>query len=101
MNIHLKAVDADHVPLSASGVPDFEGQPVDFTRLRLTSVSQLEVDDQYARMDDTVRLFVEGRVVRVDHAVDDKTGKLARIHTIKVIDAIQLPWDWDAGQLDT
>lgn len=102
---HLRPVgdgEAPQVPVShsPSGLPDFEGQPVDFARIKLTSVSELEVNDEVIRMDDLVRLYVEGRVVRIDHVVDDKSGKLKRIHTIRVVDAIQLPWDFNTGALD-
>jgi hypothetical protein len=102
MTTTLRSVDgggAPHAPVSTgeSGLPDFEGQPVDFARLKLTSVTDLEVNDEANRMDDVVRLFVEGRVVRIDHIVDERTGKLKRVHTVKVVDAIQLPWDFDTG----
>jgi hypothetical protein len=103
---HLRSVGDGEAPQlivstsEVSGLPDFEGQPVDFTRVKLSSVSKLEAGEQFSRIDDTVRMFVEGRVVRVDHVVDELTGKLMRVHTVKVVDAIQLPWDFDAGQLD-
>jgi hypothetical protein len=98
---HLRAVDEDHEPATTSALPTFEGQIVESARLKLTSVAKLEVggDDVFSRIDDIVRLFVEGRVVRVDHVVDELTGQLQRIQTVKVVDAIQLPWDFDAGQL--
>ena len=80
-----------------SGLPDFEGLPVAFSRLKLTSVADLEVNEEANRMDDIVRLYVEGRVVRVDHVVDEKSGMIKRLHTIKIIDAVQLPWDFDSA----
>jgi hypothetical protein len=100
---HLRPVGEGEPPqlvVSTTGLPDFEGQTVDFARLKLTSVSDLEVNEEANRMDDLVRLYVEGRVVRIDHIVDERTGKLKRVHTIKVVDAIQLPWDFDTGALD-
>lgn len=98
---HLHSVDATYNPTipSPSGLPQFEGQDVEFTRMKLTSANDLEVSDDAVRIDDIVRLFVEGRVVRVDHAVDNETGKLKRIHTIKVSEALQVPWDFTADRL--
>lgn len=97
---HLRAVDEDHVPAPSSGLPDFEGQPVEFTRVKLAAVGNLEVGEEVSRIDDTVRMYVEGRVIRVDHVVDSTTGRLMRVHTVKVVDAIQLPWDFDTGQFE-
>lgn len=84
---------------SASGLPKFEGHEVDFTRLKLTSASDLEVNDEAHHIDDIVRLQVEGRVVRVDHVVDEKTGHLKRVHTVKVSEAIELGWEQSADRL--
>ncbi len=104
---HLRSVDTetgeihDAEIVRDSKLPDFEGQHVDFSRLKLSSVSDLETpEDQAIHIDDTVRLFVEGRVTRVDHVVDEKTGKLKRVHTIKVVDAVQLPWNFDTGAFE-
>lgn len=84
---------------TASGLPDFEGQPVDETRIKLTSVNNIEHGEgEFNRLDDTVRMFVEGRVVRVDHVVDNTTGKLIRVHTIKVLEASSVAWNTDNGQ---
>jgi hypothetical protein len=94
---HLRTVGETDTP---SGLPDFEGQPVSETRLKLTAVAKLETGEQWSRIDDTVRLYVEGQIVRIDHVVDGPTGKLVRVHTLKVVDAIPLPWDFDTGLLD-
>lgn len=103
---HLRAVgDSEYdvvpgpAPTSVSGLPKFEGQEVNDSRFKLTSVTDLEVDESAHRIDDIMRLFVEGRITRVDHVVDEKTGLLKRVHTIKVIDAIPLPWDFSTDQL--
>lgn len=98
---HLRAVtdDYDTPTRSVSGLPKFEGQDVEMARFKLTSVSDLEVGEDAHRIDDIMRLFVEGRIVRVDHVVDEKTGHLKRVHTIKVVEAMQLPWDFTADQL--
>lgn len=74
-------------------LPDFEGQKVEGLLARLTSVTGLEISDDVHRIDDTVRLLVTGRVTRVDHVVNAKTGRLERVETIAVSEAIQVPWD--------
>lgn len=84
---------------SDSGLPQFEGQQVDFARLKLTSASDLEVNDEAHHIDDIVRLQVEGRVVRVDHVVDERSGHLKRVHTVKVSEAIEIGWDDSADKL--
>ncbi len=100
---HLRTVTTDDpsplVSTGESNLPDFEGQPVDFTRIRLAAVNKLEAGEEWNRIDDVVRMYVEGRVVRVDHVVDEVTGKLMRVHTVKVVDAVVLPWDFDTGAL--
>jgi hypothetical protein len=88
------AITAVH---SDSGLPDFEGMSVVQARFKLTSASNLEGPDHPNHIDDIIKMFVEGRVVRVDHVVDEKSGELHRVHTIKVVDAIQLPWNFDTG----
>jgi hypothetical protein len=84
----------------ASGLPRFEGQDVASTRLRMTSVSSLDLeDDKPFRIDDMVKLFVEGRVTRVDHVVDEKSGELRRVHTIRVELAQEVSWNFDDAPL--
>lgn len=100
MTAHLHSVDPTGPPSisgTESGLPDFEGHTVNAGRIKLSGGSNLEGPAYPNHIDDIVRLFVEARVVRVDHAVDEPTGKLNRIQTIKIIDAIQLPWDYDTG----
>lgn len=74
-------------------LPQFEGQDVAFAKAKLTSVSGLEIDDRLLRLDDMVRMYVEGRVVRIDHVVNDRTGHLERVQTIKVIEGQIVDWD--------
>lgn len=76
-----------------NNIPDFEGQPVDFTKAKLTSASNLEIADQVLRLDDIVRAYVDCRVVRIDHVINERTGKLERVHTFKVIDATLVPYE--------
>lgn len=70
----------------------FEGEPVNGLRAKLTSAS-IELGDDVHRLDQVTRLLVTGRVHRIDHAVDERTGDLLRIETFKVVDAIEVPWD--------
>lgn len=91
----LYAVSPDDSPLSPSALPEFESQPVDLARIKLTGANALDVGDTFNHIDDLVKLYVEGRVTRVDHVVDGRTGKLIRIHTVQVRDAIQIPRSLD------
>lgn len=102
MSAHLRPVpdddafEQDRTPQRHQDVliPPFEGHDVEFTRAKLSAAGDLEID-AVNRIDDIVRMQVEGRVVRVDHVVDEKTGKMKRVHTIKVVDAVQITWDTD------
>jgi hypothetical protein len=76
-----------------NGLPTFEGEQVRGMRARLTSTSGLELGEEPHRIDQTVRLLVTGRVVRVDHVVEDKTGYLIRVETFKVVEAVEVDWD--------
>jgi hypothetical protein len=79
----------------------FEGKPVSAIRLRFTGLSApLECADRVAGVDDLVRVSIEGRVVAVDHKVDDKTGELIRVQTVKPLDMDFLPFD-DSDPNDT
>lgn len=80
-----------------SHIPAFEGKEVAFTKAKLTSAANLEIDDQVFRVDDYVRMVIEGRVSAVNHNVNDKTGNLERVHTIKAIDCQVVSWEQDAS----
>jgi hypothetical protein len=99
---HLRTVNDDDTdlqpetpPVRPTTLPDFEGETVTQAQFKLTSVGALEAPDTAVRIDDVVKLYVEGRVTRVDHVVDEKTGTLKRVQTIKAVDTIQLPWEVD------
>lgn len=87
----MKAVTRD-----LASIPDFEGKEVEVTAAKITSVAALEINDAAWHMDEYVRMVIEGRVVKVEHAVNEKTGKLARIHTIKAVDSKVLGWGEDS-----
>lgn len=79
-------------------IPTFEGEPVAGTKAKLSSVGGLEVGDKAFRMDETVRMVVECRVVGVDHKVNPD-GKLERVHHFKAIDSIVIDWKLDLDTL--
>ena len=92
--------DAEQASSNPNKIPDFEGAHVEFTKAKLTSVNALEVDDEVFRVDQFVRMLVEARVVRVDHVVNEKTGKMERVHTFKAIDAAVVPWEAQIAGVD-
>lgn len=79
-------------PVERPTIPDFEGKNVAQTKAKISSVAALEIDDQTWRVDDFIRMQIEGRVIAVDHKVDEKTGHLVRVHTVKAVDCTLLPW---------
>jgi hypothetical protein len=99
----LPVLDEDATPTPAetpnTPIPDFEGQEVSFTKGKITSVSGLEIGDQVFRMDETVRMVVESRVIGIDHKVNATTGKLERVHLMKALDSVVIAWDLDLDQL--
>lgn len=74
-------------------LPQFEGEDVHGLRAKLTSATQLELGDDHHRLDATVRMLVTGRVTRVDHVVEERSGQLYRVETFKVVEAVEVPWD--------
>lgn len=81
-------------------LPHFEGEEVHQLRAKLTSANGLELGDDPHRLDQTIAMVVTGRVTRIDHIVDERTGQLARVEAFKVIEATEIPWD-DASALLT
>lgn len=81
-----------------SDIPRFEGEEVTGTKAKISSVTGLDVADQVFRMDETVRLVVECRVVGVDHKVTPD-GKLERVHNFKAIDSVVIDWKLDLDSL--
>lgn len=73
-------------------LPAFEGEPVDELRGKMTSTNGLDVGENAHRLDDAVRLLVTARIQRVDHIIDDRTGRLVRVETFKVVEAVEVPW---------
>ncbi len=79
-------------------IPSFEGEEVAATKGKITSVNGLEVGDQVFRMDETVRMVVECRVIGIDHKVNP-AGKLERVHNFKAIDSVVVDWNLDLEAL--
>jgi hypothetical protein len=77
----------------AAHIPYYEGRQVHATALKVQSVSHLECDGRVLKLDDIVRLTVEGRVSSVNHMVNEKTGELMRVQTVKAIDVSFASWD--------
>lgn len=71
----------------------FEGKNVTSTAATITSVSSLDILDQVLPVDAILRMEVDVRVIGIRHVVNDKTGKLARMHVLKAIDSKLLPWE--------
>jgi hypothetical protein len=88
---HLRSVDDDTPPApTVLKSNTFEGHVVTQHRAKLTSVAGLEID-KLLEIDEMVRIVIEGTVTGVGHLVDNVTGELVRVHTIKVSDAAQVP----------
>lgn len=99
LTVVTEQFDPEHSPAAQRPtLPQFEGQDVHELKAKLTSTSGLELSDNHHRMDQTIAMVVTGRVVRVDHVVDERTGNLNRIETFKIVEAIEIDWN-DAGSL--
>lgn len=89
----------DVVTKLSVSIPPFEGQEVQATKVSFTSGTNLEVEDAIYRSEDIVRFVVEARVSAVNHKTDETTGNLVRIHTLKVIDVTEVPYDLDIDSI--
>lgn len=74
-------------------IPDFEGQPVSTSKMKIISAAALEVDGAAFRIDDIVRVVVEARVSQVHHNVNERTGNLERVHTARPLTVEVAPWN--------
>lgn len=82
-----------------SEVPKFEGNEVAGTKAQITSVSALEIGDKVFGLDEVVKIVVEARVQNIQHKVDQASGKLYRVHTLKAADVVVVDWDMDLDEL--
>jgi hypothetical protein len=79
-------------------IPHFEGEEVVATKGKITSVAGLEIEDRVFRLDESVKLVVEARVVGIEHKPNN-AGKLERVHTLKAIDSLVVDWALDMDAL--
>lgn len=75
-------------------IPQFEGRPVDHTMVKVRGAVPLDdLNDVVLGMDDCVQMISTFRVVGVDHTVDEKTGNLVRLQTLKPVEMALHPFD--------
>lgn len=75
-------------------IPQFEGNDVAATRVKVSGLSQVDVGkDVVISTDDRVRMVGEFRVVGVRHYVDEKTGDIYREQVVKPIRMELCPFD--------
>jgi hypothetical protein len=77
----------------SSKLPDFEGKHVATTKVRLASTLGLDINNVVLHTDDIVRIVVEARVTGISHQVNERSGDLERIQTLKAIEVTLTPWD--------
>ena len=80
-------------------IPFFEGQIVDFTKALFTSGTNLEINDAVFRTDEIAQFVVEARCAGVNHKVNEKTGAMERVHSMKVLDVLVIPFETTVEQL--
>lgn len=95
----VTSIDVTHIQSAVTSIPDFEGQEVSFTRAKVAGTATQEIGDRCFPIDSTVKLVVECRVQGVNHDVDQKTGKLQRVHSLKVLDMMLIDWGLDMDAL--
>lgn len=76
--------DVRPVPPEGAVIPMFGGKEVRASMLRMTAAT-VELDDQVIGIDDIVRIVIEGRVTSVNHQVNERTGDLERLHTVRAL----------------
>jgi hypothetical protein len=74
-------------------IPTFEGKLVHSTSLRLASTTGLDIEDRVLKVDDIIHVLVDARVSQVNHIVDERTGKMERVQSAKVLDVTLVPWN--------
>lgn len=75
-------VEAHVVP----AIPAFEGKEVHTTKVRLPSLTGLDFGNVVLATDEVVRLVIEARVTGVAHTVNERSGDLERVQTLKALD---------------
>lgn len=72
-----------HVPFS--GLPDFEGDHVDFSYAKLV-VPRVDLDLRTFAIDQFLDFTAVGRIGRIEYNVNKRTGKLERNHVVNIED---------------
>lgn len=67
-------------------IPDFEGKTVATTKVRMSSTLGMDIQNTVLKTDDVVYLVVEARVTGISHQVNERTGDLERVQTLKAIE---------------
>lgn len=87
------SADTVTAELDLGGIPNFDGKVVDDTAMKFSGLaSAIPCGMKVLKIDDVVRITIEGTVTGVSHVVD-KDGNLTRIQTIKPLDVEFTPWD--------
>lgn len=75
-------------------IPHFEGRPVDHTQVKVSGTAPMDdLNDVVLGIDDAVQMVSTFRVVDVNHKVEEKTGNLVRIQTLKPVEMALHPFD--------
>lgn len=75
-------------------IPTFEGRPVEGTAVRMSGAAPLDdLVDVVLGVDDVVQMLSMFRVVGVRHEVEQKTGKLVRVHILRPTEMALSPID--------
>ena len=72
-------------------IPAFEGKDVATTKVRMSSTLGLDFQNTVLHTDDVVFLVVEARVTGISHQVNERSGELERVQTLKAIDVTLHP----------
>lgn len=85
----------DPASVDVEGVPSFDGKVVSETAMKFSGLaSAMPCDDKVLKIDNVVRVTIEGVVTGVTHQVD-KDGNLVRIQTVKPMEVEFTPFDPD------
>lgn len=86
----LPSDDDDRTPLPPA-LPPFQGKRVSRATMGFKGGNKVEADYQDLRVDDIVKLTVEGRVVGMSYQVDETTGDLVLHQSVKILHV-----DWES-----
>lgn len=80
--------------MSPEPIPSFEGRPVDGTVVKMSGAAPLDdLNDVVLGVDDMVQMLSMFRCVAVHHKVEEKTGKLIRVHVLRPAEMALQPLD--------